>query len=300
MTKLNNSYTAKTINVLTALRISRIKEDAEGGVLFKANNYLYNTLADIYFAIDAILDDNDVVKNMTKHYKELSEAKPASYPAFKSNSPSIIDVAVRLVFADSETTVKRATAYSRVLKTLTAKDVAKNFNSKETLVEFIKSNGGIEGIDSDLLISKANREAAALEKAKRVEQLKEAFLDIKTGVKSTVKTKAVTEAAAELTGKHVVLVGVVDASGAITVKHVCAEEKFGKRTSVNCGKNIVKAAMNNMLEVNDELLKQHLEAMLGEKKEVKGGVEAALNLNKSKHTAGVVVEASGAQLQEVA
>lgn len=300
MTKVNNSFTAKTINALTALRASRIKEDAEGGVLFTANNYLYNTLADIYFAVQDIVDDKEVVENITKYYKELSGAEPASYPAFKSNSPSIVDVAVRLVFADSETTVKRVTAYARVLKTLATEAVAKNFNSKSTLVEFIKANGGIEGIDSDLLISKANREAKAQEKAARIEQLKEAFLDIKTGVKSTVKAKAVTEAAAELDGKHVVLVGVVDATGAITVKHVCAEEKFGKRTNANCGSQVVRAALDNMLKVNDELLQQHLEEALNEKKEVKGGVEAALNYNKSKNTGDLGALASDAKLAEAA
>lgn len=277
------NFTETTLNTFVALRNSRIAEDAEGGVLFKANNYLYNTLADIYFACQKIADDETTINNIVTHYNELSEKDSASYPAFKSNTPSIIDVAIRFVFADSETTVKRATAYARVLKILSDKKVAANFGSdKSKFVDFIVANGGIEGIDGDLLIETNNKETKNKEKEEQLSNLKDAFLGLSTGVKNTVSVASVTNNAAALKGSHVVLVGVVGADGSITVKHVCSEKEFANRTDKNCGAGVVKAALKNMLKVNDEALSKHLKEMLAESNKPKTGLNAALENKKNK------------------
>ncbi|NVK00098.1 MAG: hypothetical protein HWE12_01030 [Oceanospirillaceae bacterium] len=270
MSKEIKAVSTTTINNLVALRNERIKADAKGGVLFKANNYLYNTLADIYFAVSEIVEDKELVKAVREYYAEQRAKEPKSYPAFKTNTPNIYDVCVRLVFADSETTVKRANAYTRVLKILSKTTDA--FSNTEELIEYFKANGGIEGIDGDLIKNKEQREKERKAKNSDVAKLKERFVDVKTDYKKTVNISAVDKAAAELAGTNVVLVGVVGKDGSIVVKHVCAEKEFGTRTAANCGAGVVSAALNNMLSVNAEALKE-----LDEKPEPTVGIEAALN-----------------------
>jgi len=275
MTKEIKAVSTTTINNLVALRKERIKADAKGGVLFKANNYLYNTLADIYFAVSEIVEDDVAPKEVRAYYAEQRAKEPESYPAFKTNTPNIYDVCVRLVFADSETTVKRANAYTRVLKILSKTTDA--FSNKKELIEYFKANGGIEGIDGDLIKNKEQREKEREAKKAVVTKLKERFVDVKTDYKKTVNISAVDKASAELAGTNVVLVGVVAKDGSIVVKHVCAEKEFGTRTAANCGAGVVSAALNNMLSVNAEALKE-----LDEKPVPTSGIEAVLNNKASK------------------
>lgn len=254
-----------TANTLMKLRDERIALDAD--LFAKANTALYTKLAEIFFAHAEIANDVETVAA----FREWYDANDA-LPKFKTNSPTLIDMMTRIVFADSEAKIKRVNAYARALKVLNK--VEGGFASVAALVAFITENGGLEEIDADLLASKENKKEAA---AKEVEEVRENFSEIKTSFKQTIKVKEVTAAVAELKNKYVSLVGIVNADGSITVKHVCAEVAFSGREK-NFGGGAVTAAVKNMLAVQSESIADAKEKKAEPKK---SGVAAVIS-NKTK------------------
>ena len=270
MTKSTKTLSLHTAvaNTLLKLRDERINLDAD--LFAKANTALYTKLAEIFFAHAEIVNDEETVKAFRDWY-DANE----TLPKFKTNSPTLIDMMTRIVLADSDTKIKRVNAYARALKVLNK--VEGGFKDVTSLVAFITENGGLEEIDADLLANKQSKKDAT---AKTVENLRENFSDIKTSFKQTIKVKEVSEAVTELKDKYVSLVGIVNADGSITVKHVCAEVAFAGREK-NFGGGAVTAAIKNMLSVQSDAIATASEKQKAPKKAGIAAVIAKKNAEKA-------------------
>ena len=206
-------------------------------VFSTANKGLYEILADLYKLYEQ-MDEKDETTERIRAWL-VNEAIRQDIP-FKQKKPSLIDLLVKVAFTSTGKDSKRVSAYARVLKVIAntegvyAADIPK----------WIESNGGIEEIRQKTAKNTAT-------KTDRVENGKVILADADTLTSVTIDS-----ASAYVSGntnKPVVLVGIMRASGAIDIKHICVEEDEGSKIS---SKTAINTALANVYSKHNDKQKK--------------------------------------------
>lgn len=207
-------------------------------VFSTANKGLYEILADLYKLYEQ-MDEKDETTERIRAWL-VNEAIRQDIP-FKQKKPSLIDLLVKVAFTSTVKDSKRVSAYARVLKVIAntegvyAADIPK----------WIETQGGIEEIRQQTAKSTAT-------KTERFEKGKEIVIEAETLASITIDA-----ASAFVSGnvnKPVVLVGILNASGVIDIKHICVEKDDESKIS---GKSAINSALANVYSKHNDKQKKN-------------------------------------------
>jgi hypothetical protein len=185
------------------------------------------------------------MKDATKESKQkriaLKEMCNALSITFRPKKPHLIDLLTKVVFSQGGAIdASRISSYARVLKIAA---MSPEVDCAADLTDFIKKSGGVEEVRRQL--TKRNTKSVA----ERVIAVKKSYNDLDGG--QVINYSEVSDSAAELEGNYVVLLGKVNAQGAIEVKHMCAEVAYGA-CKKNFGSSVVNKALTHMYDLNPE------------------------------------------------
>jgi len=192
-----------------------------------ANKGLYEMLADLYKLYEEMNEGKEADKQ--KRIWLVKEAARREIP-FKRKKPSLIELLVKVAFTSTVKDSKRVSTYVRVLNVIANTEGI----YPADISKWIEEQGGIEEIRQQTAKSTATR-------TERFEAGKVLVTEAETLASITLSA-----ASAYVSGnvnKPVVLVGILNASGVIDIKHICVENDEGSKIS---GKTAINTALANV------------------------------------------------------
>ena len=200
-----------------------------------SNNMLYDMFSSLY-ALYEKCDGNDAkVQTDVRAYitKDCAKRKVT----FKSKKPSLQALLVKFMFDDGTTKdCKRVSSYVRVFTLATT---LTEINSKN-IAEWIEKNGGIENLRQQQTEGGVSKETRIAE-GKATLKAKDSIANIITNT-----TKQNTQKVDEV----VLLVGIQNADGSVSVKHTIYEKMANSKIS---GKTVINTALCNVYSVQNEM-----------------------------------------------
>lgn len=205
-----------------------------------SNNRLYSIFAELYTLYDTCVDVNaQANQRKRKWLKETCEAKGMKF----SRKPTIQTLLINFAFfvegVEYTKQQKRLSSYVRVFTTATATDDIDSSN----IAEWIAENGGIENIRQQTTKS-------ATTKQQRIEKGKQLLSDAE--VVANVITQQTKENATKV-DDVVLLVGVQNADGSVSVKHTIYSAEEGSKIS---GQTVINTALCNVFSKHNETTKK--------------------------------------------
>jgi len=160
MTTKLATNTVKTINALRTARINEFEP-----AFAKANDYLYNILAEIYVLSVDLSSDSEVCAELMREAKEKYGLDYGTKKVVAFNK-----LALDVVFAnDNKVPTQRISSYKRVLDTVKS-DTEKNVRTKEEFIDYINENGGLEEVRREASGITQTAEEKAVELAAELEE----------------------------------------------------------------------------------------------------------------------------------
>ena len=200
-----------------------------------SNNMLYDMFSSLY-ALYEKCDGNDA-KVQTDVRAYITKVCAKRKVTFKAKKPSLQALLVKFMFDDGTTKdCKRVSSYVRVFTLATT---LTEINSKN-IAEWIENSGGIENLRQQQTEGGVSKETRIAE-GKATLQAKESIAAI---INDT--TKHNTHKADEV----VLLVGIQNADGSVSVKHTIYEKLADSKIS---GKTVINTALCNVYSVQNEL-----------------------------------------------
>lgn len=230
--KLNEKATNQLTNELDVL-----KENADiwySNEYKTTNNMLYDMFASLYSLYEKCDGNDDVVQtNVRKYITNVCAKKNIT---FKAKKPSLQALLVKFMFDDGKVKdCKRVSSYVRVFTLATT---LTDVNSKN-IAEWIEKNGGIENLRQQQTEGGVSKEARIAE-GKETLKSKDSIANIITDI-----TKHNTQKVNEV----VLLVGIQNSDGSVSVKHTIYEKIENSKIS---GKTVINTALCNVYSVNNE------------------------------------------------
>lgn len=231
--QLNEKATAQLTNELDVL-----KESAESWYSKEyktSNNMLYDMFSSLY-ALYEKCDNNDekVQTDVRKYITNICAKKNVT---FKAKKPSLQALLVKFMFDNGKVKdCKRVSSYVRVFTLATT---LTDVHSKN-IAKWIEDNGGIENL-------RQHQTEGGVSKETRIAEGK-ATLKAKDSI-ATVSTEA-TKHQALKADEVVLLVGIQNADGSVSVKHTIYEKLADSKIS---GKTVINTALCNVYSVQNEL-----------------------------------------------
>jgi len=213
------------------------REQWEQTVFSTANKGLYEMLADLYKLYDE-MNSEDKATEMKRAWL-VKEAKRREI-MFKRNKPSLIELLVKVAFTSTQKDSKRVSSYVRVLNVIANTEGV----YAADIPQWIEAQGGIEEIRQQTAKKTATR-------SERIEGGKEIV-----AAADTLASVTIDAASALVSGnvnEPVVLLGIMNASGVIDIKHVCVEKEEGSKIS---GKTAINTALANVYSKHNDKLKK--------------------------------------------
>lgn len=231
--KLNEKATTQLTNELDVLKASA---DSWYSKEYKtSNNMLYDMFSSLY-ALYEKCDGNDA-KVQTDVRSYITKACAKRKVTFKAKKPSLQALLVKFMFDDGTTKdCKRVSSYVRVFTLATT---LTEINSKN-IAEWIEKNGGIENLRQQQTEGGISKETRIIEG--------KATLKAKDTI-ATVSTEATKHQALKV-DEVVLLVGIPNANGSVSVKHTIYERLADSKIS---GKTVINTALCNVYSVQNEL-----------------------------------------------
>ena len=200
-----------------------------------SNNMLYDMFSSLY-ALYEKCDGNDA-KVQTDVRAYITKVCTKRRVTFKAKKPSLQALLVKFMFDDGTTKdCKRVSSYVRVFTLATT---LTEINSKN-IAEWIEKNGGIENL-------RQQQTEGGVSKETRIAEGKET-LKAKDSI-VTVSTEATKHQALKV-DEVVLLVGIQNADGSVSVKHTIYENVADSKIS---GKTVINTALCNVYSVQNEL-----------------------------------------------
>lgn len=200
-----------------------------------SNNMLYDMFSSLY-ALYEKCDGNDA-KVQTDVRAYITKVCAKRKVTFKAKKPSLQALLVKFMFDDGRTKdCKRVSSYVRVFTLATT---LTEINSKN-IAEWIEKNGGIENL-------RQQQTEGGVSKETRIAEGK-ATLKAKDSI-ATVSTEATKHQALKV-DEVVLLVGIQNADGSVSVKHTIYENVADSKIS---GKTVINTALCNVYSVQNEL-----------------------------------------------
>lgn len=200
-----------------------------------SNNMLYDMFSSLY-ALYEKCDGNDA-KVQTDVRAYITKVCAKRKVTFKAKKPSLQALLVKFMFDDGTTKdCKRVSSYVRVFTLATT---LTEINSKN-IAEWIEKNGGIENL-------RQQQTEGGVSKETRIAEGK-ATLKAKDSI-ATVSTEATKHQALKV-DEVVLLVGIQNADGSVSVKHTIYENVADSKIS---GKTVINTALCNVYSVQNEL-----------------------------------------------
>ena len=200
-----------------------------------SNNMLYDMFSSLY-ALYEKCDGNDA-KVQTDVRAYITKVCAKRKVTFKAKKPSLQALLVKFMFDDGTTKdCKRVSSYVRVFTLATT---LTEINSKN-IAEWIEKNGGIENL-------RQQQTEGGVDKGTRIAEGK-ATLKAKDSI-ATVSTEATKHQALKV-DEVVLLVGIQNADGSVSVKHTIYENVADSKIS---GKTVINTALCNVYSVQNEL-----------------------------------------------
>jgi hypothetical protein len=226
----------KATNQLT-YELDVLKENADN---WYSNEYktttdmLYDMFASLYSLYEKCDGNDDVVQtNVRKYITNVCAKKNIK---FKAKKPSLQALLVKFMFDDGKVKdCKRVSSYVRVFTLATT---LADVNSKN-IANWIEHNGGIENLRQQQSEGGVSKEAR-IEEGKATLKSKDSIANIITDI-----TKHNTQKVDEV----VLLVGIQNADGSVSVKHTIYEKIKNSKIS---GKTVINTALCNVYSVNNE------------------------------------------------
>ncbi|MDG5469351.1 hypothetical protein P9J64_13565 [Deltaproteobacteria bacterium IMCC39524] len=210
--------------------ICKHRQEWEQTVFSTANKSLYEMLADLYKLYDE-MNSEDKATEMKRAWL-VKEAKRREI-IFKRNKPSLIELLVKVAFTSTQKDSKRVSSYVRVLNVIANTEGV----YAADIPLWIEEQGGIEEIRQQTAKKTATR-------SERIERGKEIVASVDTLASVTIDSAY----ASGNVNKPVVLVGIMNASGVIDIKHLCVEED--EKTKIS-GKSAISAALANVYSTHN-------------------------------------------------
>ena len=231
--KLNENAFIQLTNELDVLKTSA---DSWFDNEYKtSNNMLYDMFSSLY-ALYEKCDGNDA-KVQTDVRAYITKVCAKRKVTFKAKKPSLQALLVKFMFDDGTTKdCKRVSSYVRVFTLATT---LTEINSKN-IAEWIEKNGGIENL-------RQQQTEGGVSKETRIAEGKET-LKAKDSI-VTVSTEATKHQALKV-DEVVLLVGIQNADGSVSVKHTIYENVADSKIS---GKTVINTALCNVYSVQNEL-----------------------------------------------
>jgi hypothetical protein len=196
---------------------------------------LYDMFSSLY-ALYEKCDGNDA-KVQTDVRAYITKVCAKRKVTFKAKKPSLQALLVKFMFDDGTTKdCKRVSSYVRVFTLATT---LTEINSKN-IAEWIEKNGGIENLRQQQTEGGVSKETRIAE-GKATLKAKDSIADIITNT-----TKQNTQNVDEV----VLLVGIQNADGSVSVKHTIYEKMANSKIS---GKTVINTALCNVYSVQNEL-----------------------------------------------
>ena len=200
-----------------------------------SNNMLYDMFSSLY-ALYEKCDGNDA-KVQTDVRAYITKVCAKRKVTFKAKKPSLQALLVKFMFDDGTTKdCKRVSSYVRVFTLATT---LTEINSKN-IAEWIEKNGGIENLRQQQTEGGVSKETRIAE-GKATLKAKDSIADIITNT-----TKQNTQNVDEV----VLLVGIQNADGSVSVKHTIYEKMANSKIS---GKTVINTALCNVYSVQNEM-----------------------------------------------
>ena len=207
-----------------------------------SNNRLYSIFASLYTLYDNCVEAKLSNTHKRKWLKEACEAKGMKF----SRKPTIQQLLINFAFfvegVDYTKQQKRLSAYVRVFSTATATDDIDANN----IAMWISDNGGIENIRQQTTKS-------AVTQQQRIEKGKQLLTDAE--IQSSIFTQQTKENATKA-DEVVLLVGVQNANGSVSVKHAIYSAEDGSKIS---GNTVINNALCNVFSKHNEAQKANAE-----------------------------------------
>ena len=189
-----------------------------------ANERLYEMFADLYRIYMNLVDTKQIGNTEKREWIETEVAKRNI--TFKSKKPKLQELLIKYAFCvEGVECSKRISAYVRVFSIITQVEGV----GVDNVVEWITANGGIEEIRQQSTDKSAT-------KADRVEIGKHLLLN-NFETQTNYTSRKTKQYASTKTNEVVLLVGVLNADGNVSVKHeIYAEETYSKikgNTAIN-------------------------------------------------------------------
>jgi len=160
---MTTKLATNTVKAINELRTARINEFEPA--FSKANDYLYNILADIYVLSLKYSDNKEVCEELLREAKEAHGLDYGTKKVVAFNK-----LALDVVFAnDNKVPTQRISSYKRVLDTV-ASDTDENVRTKEEFIEYINKNGGLEEVRREASGITQTAEEKAVELAAELEE----------------------------------------------------------------------------------------------------------------------------------
>jgi len=204
-----------------------------------SNDRLYAIFAKLYAIWETLTDSDYANTEKRKWIESVVSKKGVSLP----KKPTIHQLLINYAFFDESVDYKqqqkRISTYTRILKIATATDDIYSDN----IAEWISKSGGIENI-------RQKSTKSAITKKERVSNGKKLLSNVKSiGKISTKETKANATKSEEV----VLLLGIQNSDGSISVRHTIYEKNDVSSIS---GKTAIETALCNVFSTHNELQKK--------------------------------------------
>ena len=249
------------IQLTTELDVLKTSADSWFANEYKtASNMLYDMFASLFELYQKCNGNDAKVQTDVRAY--ITKVCAKRKVKFKAKNPSLQALLVKFMFDDGLTTdCKRVSSYVRVFTLATTLN---GIHSKN-IAEWIEKNGGIENLRQQQTKGSVSKETRIAEGKKTLKEADSvATIETDTTKRNTQKTDEV-----------VLLVGIQNADGSVSVKHTIYEKVADSKIS---GKTVINTALCNVYSVQNEL-KEKRQANTNAEKEAKSKADISDILN---------------------
>lgn len=207
--------------------ISEARHEWQDTHFATANEQLYQLLGKVYQIYLETKEGEEELKAQKDWLKE--ELRRRNIPSGKN--AGFLRLITKFVFADGDQDPKRISSYGRVLSCADLEEVA----SGAEIPNYIKERGGIEAIRRK--VTKGTKSIKERAEEGRY------YADDAENI-AVVKSKKLAHLVTAACGKYLVLLGRMNASGEIEIKHCVFEEDAGEGTSSS--KTVIQGALSTL------------------------------------------------------
>jgi hypothetical protein len=258
MSNSNSTLSTSNLNDFK-VRVNTIigeQQEWQRTVFATANDNLYSMLGKIYDMYTQAMDGSSSDELKQKWLFSEAEKRGLKF----NKAATFLQLVTKLVFSNDCSDSRRVSSYIRVLnaaaqssEVIVGADVAK----------FIKKYGGIEEIRASL----TKNTKTAKQRAQQGRELALSMQNI-----AVVETDETKEYVTDVKDTFVVMVGVVNATGNIELKHICYEKEIDGVS----GKTAVNTALSNLYTKSIKKAKAN-EAKVAEEESIERGNEVGFD-----------------------